>query len=365
MGVKEFLKQVNDIADKEHTKPSFDKSLNGAHIYNKEKVCKCERIFDGTVIDIEGNKKKIFPYGYAASFNKNFIAGQKGYEEKEWACSDRTGNILWKKKEAIHHDLYIDDKEIITFSKQCHKYKGREIDFDCIHAYDTETGKLLWRWSVWEHLHEFKKLHKTLSLDFPKIPFLPDAARRKEKSPWGGHYDYYRFNSLHILDHTHPQLKEKGFVKGNILITSRHASMLFLLDRKTKAILWHLKPDEVEKKLEGPHGAQLLENNNLLIFDNGRYRGQSRVIEFNPLTKKNEWEYTQENFFTLSQGFAQRLENGNTLITQSEQGRIFEITHDKKLVWEYYHPDKQDKTNSKYPQSYGQRQWIYRAKAYK
>ena len=82
MGIKEFLKQVNDIADKEHTKPSFDKSLSGVHIYNKEKVCKCERIFDGTVIDIEGNKKKTFPYGYAASFNKNYIAGQKAYEEK-------------------------------------------------------------------------------------------------------------------------------------------------------------------------------------------------------------------------------------------------------------------------------------------
>jgi len=37
---------------------------------------------------------------------------------------------------------------------------------------------------------------------------------------------------------------------------------------------------------------------------------------------------------------AQRLENGNTLITQGINGRIFEVTPDKKIVWEYWNPFK-------------------------
>ncbi len=39
---------------------------------------------------------------------------------------------------------------------------------------------------------------------------------------------------------------------------------------------------------------------------------------------------------------AQRLKNGNTLITQGINGRIFEVTPEKKIVWEYWNPYKYD-----------------------
>ena len=42
------------------------------------------------------------------------------------------------------------------------------------------------------------------------------------------------------------------------------------------------------------------------------------------------WEYRAEGFYTLSQGYAQRLANGNTLVTESERGRAFEITNAEK-----------------------------------
>jgi len=35
---------------------------------------------------------------------------------------------------------------------------------------------------------------------------------------------------------------------------------------------------------------------------------------------------------------AQRLPNGNTLITEGSDGRIFEVTRDHELVWEYISP---------------------------
>ncbi len=35
---------------------------------------------------------------------------------------------------------------------------------------------------------------------------------------------------------------------------------------------------------------------------------------------------------------AQRLPNGNTLITEGSDGRIFEVTPDHELVWEYLSP---------------------------
>jgi hypothetical protein len=37
-------------------------------------------------------------------------------------------------------------------------------------------------------------------------------------------------------------------------------------------------------------------------------------------------------------GNAQRLPNGNTLITESAFGRFFEVTREGEIVWEYVNP---------------------------
>ena len=36
----------------------------------------------------------------------------------------------------------------------------------------------------------------------------------------------------------------------------------------------------------------------------------------------------------------QRLPNGNTLITEGSDGRVFEVTPDHKIVWEFVSPYK-------------------------
>jgi hypothetical protein len=38
-------------------------------------------------------------------------------------------------------------------------------------------------------------------------------------------------------------------------------------------------------------------------------------------------------------GGNQRLANGNTLITESDKGHVFEITKEGKVVWEFYNPN--------------------------
>lgn len=54
----------------------------------------------------------------------------------------------------------------------------------------------------------------------------------------------------------------------------------------------------------------------------------------------------------------------NVLATESEKGRVFELTPEKEIVWEYYHPDKQNETNSNAKEKYGQRQEIYEMTRY-
>lgn len=144
--------------------------------------------------------------------------------------------------------------------------------------------------------------------------------------------------------------------------------MIFILDKDSKEIVWFISQKDVKDSIEGQHSVQMLENGNLLIFDNGRYRGWSRIIELDPVSLKIEKEFKldkPDDFFTLSQGYVQQLDNGSMLITESEKGRVFEVAQDGKKVWEFYHPEKQDKQNSPdHPESWGSRQWIYRMVRY-
>jgi hypothetical protein len=64
-------------------------------------------------------------------------------------------------------------------------------------------------------------------------------------------------------------------------------------------------------------------------------------VEFNPTTYQIVWEYSPANGDYLPNslqglGGAQRLPNGNTLITSGWPGFVLEVTPDKQLVWEYY-----------------------------
>ena len=53
------------------------------------------------------------------------------------------------------------------------------------------------------------------------------------------------------------------------------------------------------------------------------------------------WEYIAPDKYSFYSPFvsgAQRLKNGNTLITEGVRGRLFEVTPEKKIVWEYWNP---------------------------
>src|SRR5262249_3482889 len=64
-------------------------------------------------------------------------------------------------------------------------------------------------------------------------------------------------------------------------------------------------------------------------------------VEINPATNEIVWKYQDKpawNFFSPRMGYAQRLPNGNTLITESSFGRFFEVTNEGEIVWEYVNP---------------------------
>jgi hypothetical protein len=124
------------------------------------------------------------------------------------------------------------------------------------------------------------------------------------------------------------------FKAGQVLLSFRRLDALAVLDPRTRSIVW-----AANGLWRGQHDAEFLPNGHLLLYDNLGFFQGSRVLEYDPATQAYPWCYANENampFIATMRGMKQRLPNGNTLITDPNRGRLFEVTADKALVWECF-----------------------------
>ena len=127
---------------------------------------------------------------------------------------------------------------------------------------------------------------------------------------------------------------------GDLLVSFRQTSTVGIVDRATGDFTWKWGPGEISHQ----HSPTFLNNGRVLIFDNGPHRPgftHSRVIEVDPATNEIAWEYLGDppiSFYSYHISGAERLPNGNTLISEGAPGRFFEVTPNKEIVWEYVNP---------------------------
>jgi hypothetical protein len=219
-------------------------------------------------------------------------------------------------------------------------------------------GEVVWDWIASDHIDE--------------LGFAPDAraaikaARSFNKAR--GSFDWLHINSAtYVGPNPWFDKGDKRFAPNNVIISSREASLLAIVARDG-TIAWQLGPDfsasrelRAIRQIIGQHHAHLIPKGlpgagNLMVFDNGGSSGYgfntpiapdgvgafaratSRVLEINPVTLELVWSYTNPRFFSTNISGAQRLPNGNTLITAGAGGRIFEVTAKGEIVWEYMYP---------------------------
>lgn len=158
---------------------------------------------------------------------------------------------------------------------------------------------------------------------------------------WYGFRDPTHTNSVDLIE---PEAAEHLAFggPGQVLLSLRELAAVLALDVESAQVVWATRGSWIAQ-----HDAQVLPDGDILMFDNwGNFErpdGISRVIEVDPRTTGITWEYTGTSERPLAstvRSTVQRLPNGNTLVTESDGGRLVEVTSDGEIVWELVNPKR-------------------------
>lgn len=235
---------------------------------------------------------------------------------------DWNGNIVWEHIDVHHHHdgrrldhggaIYLSMEELDPALAAKVKGGGPPMDHmlaDVVKEVDGD-GNLLWEWHAAEHLDT-------------EVDILPKTCNR---------WEWTHFNAVFFMD------------ANRVMLSSRQLSRIFVVEKSTGQVLERHGPSP----FFGQHDPHLLANGNILLFDNGSYRTGgagalvfSRVLEYDLESREVVWEYKDTPDYSFQSTFlsgAEVLPNGNILVAEGARGRIFQITREGEVVWEFINP---------------------------
>jgi hypothetical protein len=397
-----------------HAEPSVFPT--GTTRYDPQRAYHCYVVFSGAdnithVIDMKGNEVHRWPqHGFPSLLiDPALVGGQTGhvllqtseisgkatgaipgqpalFNDRTIGELDWSGKIVWQWGQQLpggalrqHHDLRrLPNGDTLILANVIHPipgFKKPKLLDDVIYQV-TPAGKLVWRWVISDHLDE--------------IGFTPAELQLVKNSD---NPDYFHINDMAPLGpNKWFDAGDRRFAPDNIMIGSRNANFIVIIDRKSGHIVWSLGPDyppydaknqslpRPVDQISGQHDDHLIPPGlpgagDLLVFDNQGTAGYpsvplavdrgSRILEIDPEKKQIVWEYSARNsqqagwmFHSPFISDARRLPNGNTFIDEGINGRFFQVTPDGAIVWEYISPyDGGFPTDDAATRS----NWVYRA----
>ncbi|QLG63995.1 aryl-sulfate sulfotransferase [Halorarum salinum] len=208
----------------------------------------------------------------------------------EHVAVDRLRNV-----EDAHDVDYLGDGEYVTVDKGDERNR--------VVVYNRTEGEIVWEWRFDEHTDRFP---------------------RDGGGPYGD--DWTHVNDVDEIE------------DGVFMVSVRNFDQTIAIDRETKEVVWTLGADDDYEVMNEQHNPDYLEGENgtgtVLIADSLN----DRVVEY--AREDGGWERT----WVLEGGDldeprdADRLPNGNTLVTDRRGQRILEVTPRGEVVWEFYAP---------------------------
>lgn len=240
---------------------------------------------------------------------------------------DWDGNVVWRYDNPfLHHDCtrLKNGNTLIALWRQLPDGLTAQVQGGSPHEDDPERmwadvvqeitpdGEAVWEWRSWEH--------------------MPFAEHRK--CPLENRKEWGHLNSLQLAP------------GGDLLVSFRLTDTIGVVDRSSGAFKWSFGPGVLSHQ---HHASWLsgegLDDGRVLCFDNGCHRmhapAYSRVVEVETASKEIVWEYKDPTvlaFNSFMVSGCERLPGGNTFITEGATGRLFEVTPDGDIVWEFVSP---------------------------
>ncbi|MBC8257255.1 MAG: aryl-sulfate sulfotransferase [Candidatus Marinimicrobia bacterium] len=277
---------------------------------------------DKNLFDIRFTFTHFLPNGNVIGFEPD-----KGYE------IDLNGNRIFEIPDgySLHHDFIKTSRNtyfLISATvedqycpEECNEMLPDEIPWqgDTFREFD-QDGNEIWSWNTFDY--------------FDSTEYNPYYVQI-----YAGNYE---------MDWTHSNSVAYDENTESVFISVRNLSWITKIDYASKDLIWNLGQTEFMNEIyfeedlnfSQQHSVQVLDNGNLLFFDNHRYLipELSRCMELSydesDYSVEIVWEYQlPENMFSGSRGECDRLENGNTLITAGRSGHILEVTPDHEIAW--------------------------------
>lgn len=204
---------------------------------------------------------------------------------------NRGGNLTWGyTSDKVSHDVdWLDNGNVIMVFGANDQLNDMQIT-----EVDQAEGFVRWQWSANEHFKEARYMNTY-------------------KNGWTGTNAVTRMENGHTM-----------VCLCNFHLIAELDSLGNVLNKFGEGLLYY------------PHDPEFLENGNILVAcqksPNQDMQANYPALEFNPLTNEVVWKYDNSEWFdTQLTRDANRLSNGNTLITGSTQ--IIEVTPEGEIVW--------------------------------
>jgi len=236
------------------------------------------------------------------------------------AVIDWSGEVRWEAGFGSHHELRPSpwgDSHMLFLGFTRDNCPESTVE-GTVNEVNIDTGEIEWSWNICDHV-----------------------TPRQQRPDWS------HLNAIEPI----PDSRQ-------MLISSREQHQVYLLDRDTDAIVWTLGVEgdfamDDDAYFYRQHAPEWQPDGQILIFDNRRGSdGYSRAVEYRltfddegaPLAAEVAWEFADETLFSSVRGDADRLANGNTLITYGalQPGpdlMLLEVDENAERVWQWDTPE--------------------------
>lgn len=287
------------------------------------------------VFDNEGKRLGVIPGNYCLLLpGFGFVSLQKN----ELVAVSPSADVLWSKTfTAPHHDLTASlarreiavlDLSLFDYDRQHPRVKSNDI-----YILDW-SGSEKFRWRERDHVEELK------ALQAPREFLYPTPGKDSD-------FEFSHMNSVQIIEAGFERTWGPAFREGNLLVSLGSTDSMVVIDRATGEIVWSFR----EKDYYGMiHSARLTPDGLIVYFKNhapgqannvsqDEFHERSEVAMIGPGDTKPRWSFAADSpdvFYSHPFGHVEPLPNGDFLVTDNPWGgRAFELTREKKIVWEW------------------------------